>query len=123
MKPTILELTPMLETDDLEGTVHFYTKTLGFEEHNYSIEAGWVTLKRDDIMIMFTKHNEHRNFKKPIMSGSLYFRVNHVDPIWLDLRGKCDICYPLENFEYGMREFAIYDNNSYLLQFGQEIGK
>jgi hypothetical protein len=27
----------------------------------------------------------------------------------------------MENFEYGMREFAIYDNNDTMLQFGQEI--
>ena len=26
-----------------------------------------------------------------------------------------------EDFEHGMREFAIYDNNGYMLQFGQEI--
>jgi len=38
------------------------------------------------------------------------------------LKDKVRVCYPLENFEYGMREFAIYDNNGYLLQFGQETG-
>ncbi|MFN5228579.1 MAG: hypothetical protein ACK5Q3_18600 [Planctomycetota bacterium] len=27
----------------------------------------------------------------------------------------------LEDFDYGMREFAIYDNNGYLLQFGQSL--
>ena len=26
----------------------------------------------------------------------------------------------IETFEWGMREFAIYDNNGYVLQFGQE---
>jgi hypothetical protein len=26
-----------------------------------------------------------------------------------------------KNFFYGMREFAIRDNNGYILQFGQEI--
>ena len=31
------------------------------------------------------------------------------------------VCYPIEDFDYGMREFAIFDNNGYLLQFGQEI--
>jgi hypothetical protein len=31
------------------------------------------------------------------------------------------ICYPIDNFEYGMLEFAIYDNNGYLLQFGQPL--
>lgn len=31
------------------------------------------------------------------------------------------ICYPFEDFAYGMREFGIYDNYGYLLQLGQEL--
>jgi hypothetical protein len=30
------------------------------------------------------------------------------------------VCYPIEDFDYGMRSFAIYDANGYLLQFGHE---
>jgi hypothetical protein len=33
------------------------------------------------------------------------------------------IFYPVEDFSYGLREFAIRDNNGYILQFGQEISK
>jgi len=29
--------------------------------------------------------------------------------------------YPIDNFGYGMREFAITDNNGYILQSGKEI--
>lgn len=31
------------------------------------------------------------------------------------------VCYAIENFGYGMREFGVYDNNGYLLQFGQPL--
>jgi hypothetical protein len=37
------------------------------------------------------------------------------------LCSKLRIFYPLEDFDYGMREFAIYDNNGCLLQFGQDL--
>jgi hypothetical protein len=40
-----------------------------------------------------------------------------------DLKAKTKICYSIENFEYGMRKFAIYNNNDYVLQFGQEINE
>jgi uncharacterized glyoxalase superfamily protein PhnB len=70
---------------------------------------------------MFALPNEHRNIPKPIMSGSLYFRPDSVDAVWGQLKDKTKICYPIENFEYGMREFAIYDNNGYILQFGQPL--
>jgi hypothetical protein len=36
-------------------------------------------------------------------------------------KDKARICYELEEFEYGMREFAVYDNNGYLLQFGEPV--
>ena len=41
--------------------------------------------------------------------------------MWTKVRDKTRICYGIENFDYGMREFAIDDNNGYMLQFGQEI--
>ena len=37
------------------------------------------------------------------------------------LKDKAAIVYPLEDFDYRMRKFAIRDNNGYILQFGQEI--
>ena len=43
-----------------------------------------------------------------------------VDALWERLKDVVRVCYPIEDFEYGMREFGIYDNNGYLLQFGQE---
>lgn len=40
-----------------------------------------------------------------------------------ELKDKAKVCYDIEDFCYGMREFAIYDNNDNLQQFGQEIGR
>jgi uncharacterized glyoxalase superfamily protein PhnB len=59
--------------------------------------------------------------RAPLFTGSLYFRTDDVDGLWQRLKDKARICYPIDNFEYGMREFAIYDNNGYLLQFGQPL--
>jgi hypothetical protein len=46
-----------------------------------------------------------------------------VDGLWQRLKDRARVCYPIENFEYGMRELAIYDNNGYLLQFGQPASR
>ncbi len=116
----LLTLTPMLETMDVEDTVKFYTDVLGFAAENYSKQWQWATLKRDGITIMFSAPNEHRKIPAPVMSGSLYIRTDAVDELWEQLKDRCTVCYPIENFEYGMREFAVFDNNGYLLQFGQE---
>jgi len=114
-------LAPMLETPDIETTIDFYTRVLGFSTENYVPDMGWASLKFNNINIMFALPNEHRNIPKPILSGSLYFTADNVDNVWEKVKEQCLICYPIENFDYGMREFAIYDNNGYLLQFGQEI--
>ena len=121
MEYKLNSLTPMLETKDLKATVDFYTSTLGFTCDNYSVQWGWANIRKDKIDIMFTVPNKHRGFTEPVMSGSLYMNTDNVDSVWEALKDKCKVCYPIENFEYGMREFAVYDNNGYLLQFGQEI--
>ncbi len=48
------------------------------------------------------------------MTGSLYFKTDDVDALWLRLKDRCKVEYPLEDFDYGMREFAIRDNSDYL---------
>lgn len=114
-------LVPMLESKDLLATKDFYTSILKFSAENFSEDMGWLKMKKDAVSIMFCSPNEHRNIPEPIMSGSLYFNTDDVDELWNELKDNVKICYPVENFEYGMREFAVFDNNGYLLQFGKEI--
>jgi hypothetical protein len=52
-----------------------------------------------------------------------YFTTDDVDGPWEELKDKVRVCYGIEDFVYGIREFAIYDNSGYLLQFDQEIAK
>lgn len=120
-KYTANRLTPMLESHDMAATLKFYTEVLGFTCEAKSDDLSWLILVKDEIEIMFSAPNAHRNMAKSIMSGSLYINTNEVAELWESLKTVCKICYPLEDFEYGMREFAIYDNNGYLLQFGHEI--
>ena len=115
------ELTPMLYTEHLQETVAFYTTVLGFQRAGLSEEAGWASVKRDNVSIMFALPNAHLPFTKPTFTGSLYLKTENVDAWWQQLKDKVEVCYPIEDFDYGMREFAVYDNNGYLLQFGQDI--
>ena len=117
----VTELRPMLSTEDLKGTVDFYVNTLGFTCNAYREDWGWTSLSIDDGGIMFTRPNEHVPYDKIGCTGSFYFNTDDVDAWRENLKDKATICYELENFEHGMREFGIYDNNRYLLQFGQEI--
>lgn len=119
---TITRLTPMLYTRDIPGTIDFYVKVLGFECGSYAEEWAWASLSRDGVEIMLAHPNEHMPFDKPNFTGSFYFNTPDVDAFWTRVKDSTEIVYGLENFEYGMREFAIYDNNGYVLQFGTAIG-
>lgn len=112
-------LTPMLRTQDLTATIDFYVHLLGFQCRARSDD--WATLARDGVELMVATPNQHLPFAAPAFSGSLYFHVADVAALWLSLKSRAEVCYPLEDFDYGMREFAIFDNNGYLLQFGTSI--
>jgi uncharacterized glyoxalase superfamily protein PhnB len=117
----IQSLTPMLRTWDIRASIAFYTDVLGFGCESLSEEQGWASLRRDGVAIMLAVPNQHEGDTAPAFTGSLYFHTDDVDGLWQRLKDRVRVCYPIENFEYGMREFAIYDNNGYLLQFGQPL--
>lgn len=112
------QLSPILYTADLPGTLEFYTGILFFELISGGIEEKWAMLRSGAVELMISVPNSHIPFPQAMFTGSFYFRVKEVDTYWNALKDKVNICYPLENFDYGMREFAFYDNNGYLLQFG-----
>ncbi len=111
-------LRPLLRTKDLKGTIRFYTEMLGFTCDGLSEEDGWASLHRDSVELMIAAPNAHEPFDVPAFTGSLYFNVDDVAALWASVKDRAKVCYPMEDFHYGMREFAIYDNNGYLLQFG-----
>ena len=115
------EIRPILYTDQIRETVEFYTTNLGFSCAITNEEVGWAVLKRDHIEFSISLPNAHIGFSEPSFTGSFYVITEGVDQLWNDLKDKVKICYPLESFEHGMREFAIFDNNGYVLQFGQEV--
>lgn len=110
---------PVLAVNNIDDTIRFYRDVLGFECANRM--DGWAALCRDNVELMISLPNAHEPFEKPTLTGSIYFNTSDVDGLWEQIKDKSNIVYPIENFFYGMREFAIRDNNGYILQFGQEI--
>ncbi len=115
-------LTPMLWTNELKQTIAFYKDLLGFELDEYNEEWGWCHMHKDEVNLMFSKPNEHTKYNGyPLFTGSFYLYTEEIDALWEVLKTKATISYPIDNFSHNMREFAILDNNGYLLQFGREL--
>jgi uncharacterized glyoxalase superfamily protein PhnB len=117
----VLRLAPMLYTTEIEKSIACYTNLLGFTCDAYEAEWGWASVSRDGVQLMLALPNEQLPFTAPGFTGSFYFTVDNVDELWDSMKDRAAVCYPIEDFSYGMREFAVFDNNGYLLQFGQEL--
>lgn len=113
-------LRPIIWTKDLQKTTKFY-KNLGFKIQDQNEDWIWASLKKDDTEIMLAFPNDDANFKQANFTGSFYFVVDNVDELWNSVKNTCEVVYEIETFEWDMREFAIYDNNGYVLQFGEEV--
>ncbi|WP_353779358.1 VOC family protein [Winogradskyella sp. 3972H.M.0a.05] len=114
-------LVPMLYTNDIDETVKFYETHLGFACDDKDDDWGWASISKDGVRLMVTKPNEHLDFDKPEFTGSFYIKTSHVDALWQSVKDSVEVCYAIDNFEWNMREFAIYDNNGYVIQFGEEL--
>jgi uncharacterized glyoxalase superfamily protein PhnB len=117
-------LTPMLWTNDLKKTADFYSQVLGFTIDEYREEWNWSHLHRDDIAFMIVhRHIDELYDGTPKYTGSFYLYIDEVDALWDELKDKANILYGIQNFPHQMREFAILDNNGYILQFGRDLKK
>ena len=115
----ILDITPMLTVASMDSAIAFYRDVLGFE--CLASMDGWACVGCDGTELMLALPNSHLPFDRPMMTGSLYFNTDDVDAWWERLKDRCHIEYPIEDFDYGMREFAVRDNSGYLLQFGKRL--
>ncbi|MEJ8841579.1 VOC family protein [Lacibacter sp. H375] len=115
------KLSPLLYTSQLKDTVDWYVHVLGFTCTDFVPVHGFARVQLHAVDIMLALPNAHIPFEQPQFTGSFYINTNSVDYWWEKLKDTCKVCYPIENFDYGMREFAVYDINGYLLQFGQPV--
>ncbi len=116
-------LRPMLWVEDVKATIQWYVDVLGFTHGGNLENWGWGYVTLDNVEIMFAKPGEHFPYSGMNFSGSLYLDTENADGWWERIQGKAEIVYPIENFEYNMREFAIKDCNGYMIQFGETIVK
>lgn len=124
------KLSPILWTKDLQGTILFYEKVLGFKGQSHF--PNFVSLSRQSVEIMFVVPQDEPNeckdptnkeefFPRPILTGSLFIITEDVDKFWELVKGDATIKSALGDREYQMRDFSILDNNGYELVFGQDI--
>lgn len=122
------KLTPNLIVNDVNKTIEFYKNVLGFEVAVTVPESGqfdWAMIKCGGVELMFQSKasaaKELPEFGKQPIGGSLllYIDVADVASLCTKVKAKAKIKKDLYDTFYGTKEFAMYDQDGYLLVFAQ----
>lgn len=118
-------ITPELVSEDIKGTIEFYTKILGFKlDSSYPAENPvWIRIKKGHNLIMFESRKSLAKIipeiNKMEIGGSfnLYFEIEDIDVFYENMKNKAEIIAHLTTSPF--KQFAIKDVNGYILLFGQ----
>lgn len=124
-------ITANLMVENVEKTIKFYEEVLGFSViESVPSEEGTLQFSivyKDEAIIMF---QEKENFIKeyPILdtesvkpSISLFITVDNLDEIYSDISSKTELLIDKHKTPYGMHEFAIADNNGYVITIAEKV--
>ncbi len=132
----ITEIAPNWIVENVAQTVTFYTKKLGFQiEWMHEKDPRFAIVSRDKITLMFRQLQEtghtRPNRISYIKAGwhtdaaeawDAYIWVNDVESLYKEIVSKkISVIKPIQDTEYGNRDFEIEDNNGYILCFGQRL--
>lgn len=110
----------MLAVADMEETLDFYTKVLGFAVTMKSVEYSIV--HRDGATIHFMKADDESVMTAVRGHTEIYIEVDDIRPMYEHAK-TCEVPGRLTELkvrDYGMTEFHIDDPNECLVFVGQE---
>ena len=119
--PQVKRISPMLAAADMDATLEFYTKVLGFEVSLRS--PAYSIVGRDGATVHFMKAASEAVMKAVRGHTEIYIEVADIAPLWEHVsRFKKEYrIRDLFDRDYGMREFHISDPNDCLVFVGQRI--
>ena len=113
---------PHLPVRNLRETLDFYRDTLGFyEEWTWKDKDGGI--RRDELRLLF---GEDPGFTHIINNQEhrlpLLWFVDNIEEIYAEFNGKnIEIATTLQDYPYGLREFAFIDINGYYIRVAEGI--
>ena len=108
--------------DDLKKTAEYYRDKLGFTiNFEWGEPPTYAIVKRgESVSVHFTKKED--GYQPSKSQPAIYIFVYDVDAIYKELTSKgVEIVNPINDREYGMRDFDIKDLNGYILAFSTHV--
>lgn len=130
------QMIPELDVFDLDKSLEFYIKYVGFEIVYTRQEDKFAFLQMENVQLMLQEINTEKNkwqvdtLKYPLGNG-INFQIDgtNIDEIYSRLKeNKYNIFVDMEEHWYrkdnilmGCKEFLVQDPNGYLLRFSQDL--
>ncbi|HEX6094693.1 MAG TPA: VOC family protein [Thermoanaerobaculia bacterium] len=108
---------PGLTVADIPAAVDFYTTKLGFQlDFTWGEPATFAGVHLDKVQIFLQQG-------KPAPGGtSVYFKVGDADELFaFHQRNGVEIAEPIDDRDYGIRDYSVRDSDGYYLTFGHHI--
>ncbi|SFX42784.1 Uncharacterized conserved protein PhnB, glyoxalase superfamily [Thermoactinomyces sp. DSM 45891] len=122
-------MTTNLMVESVEEALAFYREILGFSlvtsVPNDNGQLQFAILQKDKLSLMIQQRasliQEYPILDAPRVqpSVSLYIDVDDFEQLYMELKGRCHVLYEPHTTFYGATEFAIADNNGYVLTFAK----
>ena len=115
--------------ENVKETIRFYQEVLEFDlvdqVTNNDGQIDWAFVKKDEVMIMLQERTnligEYTilDIDRVRPSLSLFIFVDNIYELFDLVKDKCQVLKEIKVTSYGINEFAIADNNGYVLTFAE----
>jgi catechol 2,3-dioxygenase-like lactoylglutathione lyase family enzyme len=130
-------LVPELSITDLNKSLDFYTRILGFSVAYQRQEEGFAFLRHGEAQLMIDEISKGRTwktgeFQHPLGRGiNLQIEVKSIEPLLTSLKENNiplfleteEKWYRKSDIEVGNRQFLVQDPDGYLLRFTEDMGE
>lgn len=126
MVATFRDMIPMLMCEDVQESIRFYTKVLGFNVTSRMDDvgkSGWASLNQGKVQIMLASPSylpEGVKVDGRYPQLVLYFYPDDIEALHQSVRNQGDAATDLVVRFYGMKEFEMVDPSGHMLVFGQD---
>jgi catechol 2,3-dioxygenase-like lactoylglutathione lyase family enzyme len=120
-----IQVTPVMNVDDLDRTITFFTDILGFETRFRA--SGYAYVHRETAGFRILKQTGGDGARHGNRRSAYYIDVRNVDQLYAELKPKLDtlpkgdVHGPVDQ-SYGQRELLVLAPDGNLLAFGQAVG-
>lgn len=127
--PNMRHVTPNLMVKDVQQTVAFYHQHLGFNTLTTVPEQApfsFALVQAGEVQLMFQEEHSLKeeypvlNTTQPGPGLTLYIKVQDVQQLYGQLKDRVKVLKTPHKMFYGATEFAIQDNNGFVLTFSGE---